>query len=209
MPSASVAREKILRAAFDLFAEKGYAGATTREIAQRAGVNEVTIFRQFGSKEILFQEGIELHSPVSMLTAELQERLTGDDVRANLEHLAEQYLAIAVPSAKVIHIGMAEASRDPELHRMTAQIPQRLESHLADYLEALRAKGEVRQRDYAMLAHLFYSMLLRHALTSSGAPASMQRPDIPDAGVAKTLADLFACYLQTVDDIGSTEGGTP
>jgi len=43
-----------MQAASDLFANKGYAGTTTRSIAETAGVNEVTLFRHFGSKENLF-----------------------------------------------------------------------------------------------------------------------------------------------------------
>ncbi len=48
-------RERILQAAAELFAEKGYARATTRSIAEAAKVNEVTIFRHFGSKKICSQ----------------------------------------------------------------------------------------------------------------------------------------------------------
>src|SRR5437867_11834161 len=52
-------RDKILRAATELYAETGFRGTTTRQIAQRAGVNEVTLFRQFGSKTALFSEAIQ------------------------------------------------------------------------------------------------------------------------------------------------------
>lgn len=48
-------RERILNAALDLFSDLGFHGTTTRKIAQKAGVNEVTIFRQFKTKENLFQ----------------------------------------------------------------------------------------------------------------------------------------------------------
>jgi len=46
--------QKILDAALKLFAEKGYAGATTRIIAQEADVNELTLFRKFRTKKNLF-----------------------------------------------------------------------------------------------------------------------------------------------------------
>ncbi|MHC1679951.1 MAG: TetR/AcrR family transcriptional regulator [Methanomassiliicoccales archaeon] len=49
-------KEKILEAAFELFAERGYDGTTTRSIAKKAGVNEVTLFRTFGSKDALFRQ---------------------------------------------------------------------------------------------------------------------------------------------------------
>src|SRR3546814_16296963 len=46
----------LLEAASELFAEKGYAATTTREIGVRAGVPEVMLFRPFGSKASLFSE---------------------------------------------------------------------------------------------------------------------------------------------------------
>ena len=51
-------RDKLLEAAARVFAETGYRGATTRRIAHEAGVNEVTLFRHFGSKGDLIQEAL-------------------------------------------------------------------------------------------------------------------------------------------------------
>lgn len=42
-------QRRLFQAALELLAERGYRGATTREIARRAGVSEVTLFRRFGS----------------------------------------------------------------------------------------------------------------------------------------------------------------
>src|ERR1043166_7551022 len=52
-------RARILKAASDLYGETGFRGTTTRQIAQRAGVNEVTLFRQFGTKTALLHEAIK------------------------------------------------------------------------------------------------------------------------------------------------------
>jgi AcrR family transcriptional regulator len=49
-------RELLLAAASELFGERGYAGTSTRDIAERAGVTEPMLFRHFGSKANLFQE---------------------------------------------------------------------------------------------------------------------------------------------------------
>ena len=51
-------REALLTAAVKLFGEVGSRGATTRRIAQEAGVNEVTLFRHFGKKEELMGEAL-------------------------------------------------------------------------------------------------------------------------------------------------------
>jgi AcrR family transcriptional regulator len=48
--------QNILDAALKVFSTEGYAGATTRKIAQEANVTEVTLFRKFQSKENLMKE---------------------------------------------------------------------------------------------------------------------------------------------------------
>jgi AcrR family transcriptional regulator len=49
-------RRLLLAAARELFAEKGFGGTSTREVAERAGVSEPMLFRHFGNKANLFQE---------------------------------------------------------------------------------------------------------------------------------------------------------
>jgi AcrR family transcriptional regulator len=51
-------RQLLREAARAAFAESGYKGTSTRDIAERAGVTEVMIYRHFGSKANLFQEAI-------------------------------------------------------------------------------------------------------------------------------------------------------
>ena len=53
------ARSKLLEVAARVYADCGYRGTTTRRIAQEAEVNEVTLFRHFGSKDALLREAIE------------------------------------------------------------------------------------------------------------------------------------------------------
>ena len=55
-------RDHILAAAAHLYGEHGYRGTTTRRIAEEAGVNEVTLFRLFGTKTALLEEAIREHS---------------------------------------------------------------------------------------------------------------------------------------------------
>ncbi len=50
-----ISRERILEAAGRVYAKHGFRGATTRLIASEAGVNEVTLFRTFGSKSALLE----------------------------------------------------------------------------------------------------------------------------------------------------------
>jgi len=66
-------RGLLLEAARDLFTEKGYAGASTKEIAERAELSESMLFRHFGSKAGLFREAVT--DPVPELHVRLPRRL--------------------------------------------------------------------------------------------------------------------------------------
>jgi AcrR family transcriptional regulator len=59
------ARERLVRAAIDLFAEQGYEATTVNEIAERAGgLTKTTFFRHFSDKREVLFAGQELHSRV-------------------------------------------------------------------------------------------------------------------------------------------------
>ena len=68
-------RKKIVRAALALFSRQGITATTTKQIAERAKVNEVTLFRQFGSKQ-------------GLLLAVLQEAPILDAMQAALTKIA-------------------------------------------------------------------------------------------------------------------------
>jgi AcrR family transcriptional regulator len=58
-----VSRQKLLDAAARVYSTAGFRGATTRRIADEAGLNEVTIFRLFGSKAALLAEAVRHSAP--------------------------------------------------------------------------------------------------------------------------------------------------
>ncbi len=59
-------RKQIIEVAMDLFASKGFKGATTRATAEAAGVSEALIFRHFATKEKLYD---------AIITASLEKRM--------------------------------------------------------------------------------------------------------------------------------------
>src|ERR1700678_4167148 len=87
--SASIARRKIptgreevvaaiLEAATDLFAERGPAATSIRDIAERAGVNHGLVFRHFGTKEQLFGAVLNNLGAESAAVAAAGELSAGD-----------------------------------------------------------------------------------------------------------------------------------
>lgn len=67
-------RRELLSKAFDLFAQRGFAAITMREIAQGLGVSTGTLYHYFPSKEALFEQLIEEKADcyILMLTRELE-----------------------------------------------------------------------------------------------------------------------------------------
>ncbi|GAB6887418.1 TetR/AcrR family transcriptional regulator [Desulfothermus okinawensis JCM 13304] len=76
------AKERIIEAAYNLFSEKGYHATSTKEIAKAAKVSEVTLFRNFGTKEGLFEEVLKERSIIPDLLKAIDEV-----EEANLEYL--------------------------------------------------------------------------------------------------------------------------
>jgi AcrR family transcriptional regulator len=84
----SETQARILRAALELFAERGFAATTTAEIARAAGVAEKTIFANFQSKEALYEQTLTpatLQLLVPDATMKMLEALDAD--WADLEEL--------------------------------------------------------------------------------------------------------------------------
>ncbi|WP_329192474.1 MULTISPECIES: TetR/AcrR family transcriptional regulator [unclassified Streptomyces] len=82
--NAAATRLRLLEAAADLFAERGYARTTVRAIAERAGANQALLFRYFGTKhglltEVVARGGLEqLHAtaPQDLFETALRSLLT-------------------------------------------------------------------------------------------------------------------------------------
>jgi AcrR family transcriptional regulator len=132
------ARELLLHAALKVFAEAGTRGATTRRIAQEAGVNEVTLFRHFGSKEVLIREALGWGAE-RKLGGKLPERPA--DPEAELTAFCRQHHAAMSGVRSIVRKVMGEFEEHPDLIKLAARVPLRLHDELYAYLQRLRASG--------------------------------------------------------------------
>lgn len=89
-PSEEVHR-LILEAARTLFAEKGYEGASTREVAERAGVYEPMVYRRFGSKAELFEAAV-LAPFNDVISSYLASWESQGEAPATVEELTRQFV---------------------------------------------------------------------------------------------------------------------
>jgi AcrR family transcriptional regulator len=134
-------RARILAAAVQLFSQHGFRGATTRRIAQEAGVNEVTLFRAFGTKERLMAEAIHAHAaqskfvPLPDVPVDPEQEIT-TWCAAQLTHLRR--------SRSLIRTCMGEMEERPAFGPEAAHGPMAARAQLEKYLDALRARSLIR-----------------------------------------------------------------
>lgn len=91
---AAERREQILAAASHVFGERGYAGATTDQVAQAAGISQPYVVRMFGGKENLFVEVLEraLDKLTSTFRAAIVESAAaGEDVQQRGARMGAAY----------------------------------------------------------------------------------------------------------------------
>lgn len=132
------ARDRILQAAADVYAECGFRGATTRRIAAAADVNEVTLFRLFGSKSALLDEVAQAgasHIPVTLLP-----ETPADPVR-ELTRWCAAYLEHLRASRSLIRKMMSELEERPEIAPCAGSGPTCAAAELRGYLGRLRRAG--------------------------------------------------------------------
>lgn len=132
-------REQLLEAAVKIFADAGFRGATTRRIAQEAGVNEVTLFRQFGSKEGLIVEAVlravERLGDEAVLPAEPR------DPEAELLNWTRRHFQFVLGNHRLIKAAMADTQSHPDMACIGDRIGSSTKLRLRTYLEALRGAG--------------------------------------------------------------------
>jgi AcrR family transcriptional regulator len=165
-PPTSSTRQRLLEGAARVFARDGIAGSTTREIAREAGVNEVTLFRHFQSKDGLIAAvirenfgaaAIQAHQVPPVLTSDLREDLTKHAVRYD-ELLKENLPLIRTMIGEIHH------HADHELQVFKAIFRPLRESLLAR-LQAASADGHlIAGVDPEILADLFLGMIFTGVL---------------------------------------------
>ena len=90
-------RQAIVDAAVPLFARKGFSGATTRELAEAAGVSEALLYRHFPSKQLLYSEILQqVGCQGDPALEKLLEKQDGGALREGIQGLFEALMETEV-----------------------------------------------------------------------------------------------------------------
>lgn len=192
--SPPTTRDRILAAARELFAARGFKGTTTAAIARQAGVNEALIFRHFPAKTDLY---------AAILRAKLEdEQLTGILQAAGCGKMpADEALRLMgrrfVESADPVFLRLYYHSA-LEGHALAVEFYDHFVRQLLALVEELIRRGVregiFRETDPAIAAQAFTGMLRSYCLTRELFPHHAL--PTKDADVADAFCDLFLKGLE-------------
>jgi AcrR family transcriptional regulator len=181
-------RQRILLAAAQVFAENGYARATTRALAAAAGVNEVTLFRHFGNKQNLFAAVIEQFGGPAVTTA-LEGHLTGDCVQ-DLRTIGAHLLDLLLERGDAMRLMLCEASHFPEVQEVMVQNPRQIRRMLAAYISQQIEQGKLRPQHPEVAAQAFSGMLFSYAIARGMLDDSIA-PELTTNELVAQFVDIF------------------
>jgi AcrR family transcriptional regulator len=189
-------RERILQAAARVYAQHGFRGATTRLIAIEAGVNEVSLFRTFGSKAALFEAMMQSHAsslPVPDLPA------TPADPQGELTPWCSALLAQMRQWRSIIRKSFGELEERPEAASVMCEGPNNAAVALSAYVSRLQSAGLADETaDIATAVSMFISSMFGDAVGRDVLPPdSFPQPE--EAAPAKYVN----VFLRSVGALGA------
>jgi AcrR family transcriptional regulator len=145
-PGAEVRRKQILDAAADVIGEKSYHWATTKEIAQKAGVSERTLFLYFeNKKEIYRQAARQAHR--DLFEALSRSAPPMDDIRTFLKMSERNFLTYLDehPLKVKLLFQALDSLGDEDLHEDFREIFHSLYEVFSAIIEKARERGEIKE----------------------------------------------------------------
>lgn len=159
--------KKIVDATFDILQKDGIAKATTKRIAKKAGVNEVTIFRKFTNKNNLVEITKDYY--IQILTEKLREifGFTGEETFK--EYIDQNFLSLlnlTESEFSIIKVTMEEVRSVSDKKRQVSQITSTVLDQMEAFFKVKIEKGEIRDVDARVLAIICISVIFEAIVLS-------------------------------------------
>ena len=132
---------RMIQAAIAVFSEHGYEKATTRELAERAGVSEGLIYRHFGGKRELLFASLEAERDGSPATFEPMP--ASATLEQHLGSILKNRMSRMMQHRDFMRVCMSLAAIDSELGQLMVTIEQQTVANLVQHLETLREQGKI------------------------------------------------------------------
>jgi AcrR family transcriptional regulator len=182
-------REKILKVAQKLFARNGYDGTTTKELAEKAGIAEGTLFRHFTNKKAILVE-VATQGWVDLLT----------DLLTELSEMASYEAISHVMYKRMLRLGdnydmMRVCFMEVQLHqdlreRIQSDVVEKMTDVAEAFFQTAMERGVYRKMNPRVIAQVFLGMFVvagfsHETIAQPGASPQEVKE------MAEGLADIF------------------
>jgi TetR/AcrR family transcriptional regulator len=175
---------ELVKAALDLFVEKGFAATRVDEVAARAGVSKGTLFLYFDSKEDLFKAVIR-ENIANLFPAWNEEFKTFEGSSAEMLHYAMDLWWLNVgntPASGIVKLVISEAQNFPEVAAFyQKEVVEPGTGLLQSILQRGVDRGEFQSMDtsksvFSMIAPMIFLMMWKHSMGACAASANIIDP---------------------------------
>lgn len=167
LPALTEKQRRVLEAAMDVFAERGFAGASTSEIAKRAGVAEGTIFKQYKTKKDLLLGVVAPFVFRFVIPGQIDEVVRimrgHDDLLGFLRAFYRDRLQFALSHRRVIRVAAQELPFHEELRALIkTTVIERVYPPAREMITRFQASGQVRAGDPASIVRIIVTTLMSY-----------------------------------------------
>jgi AcrR family transcriptional regulator len=183
-------RKRLIEAARQVFAERGYPDATVDEIASEAGASRATFYLHFKSKTELTAALVEDVTPFAVERYRLLDELLasgGSPLRGKLRDWLHDWLGIWREAAQASQALLQAAMLEPEVEKQRLRQSEALVDALENYFARLPEAERGPARDRLLVLEIMTQRIL--------SLASMSRMPIGDDEVLDILTDMWLRVL--------------
>lgn len=191
-------RKAIVETAVQLFAEVGFRGGTTRELARRVGVSEPILYEHFATKRDLYAAIIDsaTHVDFDEVRRQLEKRAAGNDPEGFFTHLASRIVEHQEKNPYYLRLILFSALEKHELAELC------FESHaivihqiVTGFIQRQIALGAFRPVDAPLAARSFMGMVLHYSIFDQHFGFKLVRSSKKRA--IATMVDIFLRGLKS------------
>ncbi|MFL6546859.1 MAG: TetR/AcrR family transcriptional regulator [Candidatus Udaeobacter sp.] len=187
-------RQQILRVAVNLFAQRGFRGTTTKEIAHAAGVSEAIIFRHFATKQELYSAILDDCAGTCDAGPfeAIGEAVLSNDDRAVFETLALAILNFHDDNPEFQRLLLHSALESHELAQMFwDQTIMRTYEFLGEYVRRRQGEGAFRHMNPMIIIRSFLGMITHHSINNNLWDKSRQMINISNEEAARQFTEVL------------------
>ena len=192
-------RARIIDAALRLFADKGFSGTRTREIAELAGISETLIFQHFKTKEDLYRAALGELFGSHPVMPEVEEMMAKKDDFGVFSTLALHLIRHNRQDPRIMRLAIFSALEGGHFAEFTQhgnEAGLALPELLSRYIQQRSNEGAFKKVNAQIVGQLFIETVFMYIADQV---ASISGPPLPfpDEEMVETLVKIFLDGLKT------------